>query len=397
MGRKESGNLLLGRVMPLVMQAHVQFTHGDIAQGTETMPTIREERLRRSLTQKRLAFEAGIDPRTLRKLEKGEKVSPESVLAVCRVLDMDPVGNIRSDVQAAPSKDRACAETKKVFVHSFLSLAPIAILLPAALIALSIPAWSLQSLVSACIAAIFFAVLFDLPNASRPRSFIGAGLVALSCIVMWQRQMHQAEAVSLHVYAVLIALILSMLSTRLRDVILPRDTGGERSFVRIVIAMLAIESYYGLRWDYFEFWGTGKIWDFYRWGGYPVVSIAALAILPFPRLRAATFIAVGFEHAVRLPDFPVLLYFGGSSQVRPEVIFEWSLWSMAWDGTVGILALFCALPYCRPHVRLGIGTIVSLTGLKYQRLVQTFSQRPNLHNAHPVGRCDGPPVLSLAR
>jgi transcriptional regulator with XRE-family HTH domain len=49
-----------------------------------------DERTRRSMTQKRLAHEAGIDPRTLRKIEKGEQVSPESLLSVYRVLGISP-------------------------------------------------------------------------------------------------------------------------------------------------------------------------------------------------------------------------------------------------------------------------------------------------------------------
>lgn len=46
------------------------------------MTSIKDERVRQSMTQKRLAFESGIDARTLRKIEKGEAVSPESMRAV---------------------------------------------------------------------------------------------------------------------------------------------------------------------------------------------------------------------------------------------------------------------------------------------------------------------------
>lgn len=50
------------------------------------MNRIESERRRQSMTQKRLAFESGIDARTLRKMEKGEQVSPESYRAVCQAL-----------------------------------------------------------------------------------------------------------------------------------------------------------------------------------------------------------------------------------------------------------------------------------------------------------------------
>jgi transcriptional regulator with XRE-family HTH domain len=54
------------------------------------MKNIRAERERQSLTQKRLAYLAGIDARTLRKIEKGEVVSPDSYRAVCVALKIDP-------------------------------------------------------------------------------------------------------------------------------------------------------------------------------------------------------------------------------------------------------------------------------------------------------------------
>lgn len=54
------------------------------------MKNIRAERERQSLTQKRLAYLAGIDARTLRKIEKGEVVSPDSYRAVCVALQIDP-------------------------------------------------------------------------------------------------------------------------------------------------------------------------------------------------------------------------------------------------------------------------------------------------------------------
>lgn len=54
------------------------------------MTTVYEERMRRAWTQKRLAFEAGIDARTLRKIEKGQPVSLETIRAVCSVLDIAP-------------------------------------------------------------------------------------------------------------------------------------------------------------------------------------------------------------------------------------------------------------------------------------------------------------------
>lgn len=50
------------------------------------MNAILEERIRQGKTQKRLAYEAGIAARTLRKLERGEEVSLETLGAVRRVL-----------------------------------------------------------------------------------------------------------------------------------------------------------------------------------------------------------------------------------------------------------------------------------------------------------------------
>lgn len=54
------------------------------------MNAIVTERKRRSMTQKRLAHEAGIDARTLRKIEKGEQVSPDSYRAACLALGIEP-------------------------------------------------------------------------------------------------------------------------------------------------------------------------------------------------------------------------------------------------------------------------------------------------------------------
>lgn len=52
---------------------------------------IKSLRLAQSMSQKRLAHEAGIDVRTLRRIEAGVTVSPESYRAVCLALKIDPV------------------------------------------------------------------------------------------------------------------------------------------------------------------------------------------------------------------------------------------------------------------------------------------------------------------
>lgn len=54
-----------------------------------TAINIVDERLRRSMSQKRLAHEAGIDARTLRKIEKGEVVSPETYRSVLTALGIE--------------------------------------------------------------------------------------------------------------------------------------------------------------------------------------------------------------------------------------------------------------------------------------------------------------------
>lgn len=54
-----------------------------------TAINIVDERLRRNMSQKRLAHEAGIDARTLRKIEKGEVVSPETYRSVLNALGIE--------------------------------------------------------------------------------------------------------------------------------------------------------------------------------------------------------------------------------------------------------------------------------------------------------------------
>ncbi len=57
-----------------------------------SMSSIKDERLRQNMSQKRLALEAGINVRTLRKIEKGEYVSPESMRSVLSVLRVEAAG-----------------------------------------------------------------------------------------------------------------------------------------------------------------------------------------------------------------------------------------------------------------------------------------------------------------
>ncbi|MCS4089939.1 helix-turn-helix domain-containing protein [Rhizobium sp. BK176] len=54
------------------------------------MSQIKSERIKQSMSQKRLASLAGIDARTLRKIEKGEVVSAESFRSACLALGLDP-------------------------------------------------------------------------------------------------------------------------------------------------------------------------------------------------------------------------------------------------------------------------------------------------------------------
>lgn len=61
------------------------------------------------MTQKRLAHEAGIDPRTLRKIEKGEQVSVESIYAVYKVLGIDPRKQKTTKTEAAEDRRRPTA------------------------------------------------------------------------------------------------------------------------------------------------------------------------------------------------------------------------------------------------------------------------------------------------
>lgn len=53
------------------------------------MYDIRKLREERSMTQKRLAFEAGVDVRTIRRMENGTSVSPESLRAAYVALGID--------------------------------------------------------------------------------------------------------------------------------------------------------------------------------------------------------------------------------------------------------------------------------------------------------------------
>lgn len=68
-----------------------------------------EERARRAMTQKRLAHEAGIDPRTLRKIEKGEQVSADSMYAVYKVLGINPREQKTTKTEASEDRRRPTA------------------------------------------------------------------------------------------------------------------------------------------------------------------------------------------------------------------------------------------------------------------------------------------------
>lgn len=316
------------------------------------MDTIRTERLRRSLTQKRLAFEAGIDPRTLRKIEKGEKVSPESVLSVCSVLGLDAAELSKPNDQThygrtlSSSVIRASVTRSTLCSFNLLTLAPFAILLPVAIVAFNQPQWSVQALIVGTIISILFAVLNDLPSANKHRSIVGAGLIIIFGIVFWDRQMTQFGDVNIHFQLLLGIFALAMVSPGFRNVIIPVNEHGERSFERILLGLILVEVSY-LTPSSLDFKGLDGLVSFYRAWGYPVVQVAALTLMPFRRLRGVGFLAVGILHAVRLPDFPVQIYYGGNTQVSAAVFFEMSLTGVFWDLSVGILAMICAIPNMR--------------------------------------------------
>lgn len=71
------------------------------------MNAILDERIRQGKTQKRLAHEAGIAARTLRKLERGEEVSLETLGAVRRALGMrlQPHNPAPIDARGTPTPD----------------------------------------------------------------------------------------------------------------------------------------------------------------------------------------------------------------------------------------------------------------------------------------------------
>lgn len=71
------------------------------------MNQIKIERLKQSMSQKRLAMLAGIDARTLRKIEKDEPVSLESYRSACLALRIEP-----SAVMGAPSAPTSELETQ---------------------------------------------------------------------------------------------------------------------------------------------------------------------------------------------------------------------------------------------------------------------------------------------
>lgn len=62
---------------------------------------IKALRLAQSMSQKRLAHEAGIDVRTLRRIESGVAVSPESYRSVCLALKVEP--NVPSAIPLPPA------------------------------------------------------------------------------------------------------------------------------------------------------------------------------------------------------------------------------------------------------------------------------------------------------
>ncbi len=84
------------------------------------MSQIRDERIRQSMSQKRLAFLAQIDARTLRKIEKGENVSAESFRSVCNVLGIEPIAkdHMFHDLDGKTIKCKARSSTHASIVAS---------------------------------------------------------------------------------------------------------------------------------------------------------------------------------------------------------------------------------------------------------------------------------------
>lgn len=83
------------------------------------------ERQRRSMSQKRLAHEAGIDARTLRKIEKGETVSPESLRNVLLALGLVSAGTSPHTLPVAPSDGERPAFTNDLPFSWLMLLAAI--------------------------------------------------------------------------------------------------------------------------------------------------------------------------------------------------------------------------------------------------------------------------------
>lgn len=126
------------------------------------------------MTQKRLAFEAGIDARTLRKIENDIAVSPESYRSVCRVLNLDP-GKLTSESgavagQMSPSPlVRQSKPFPPLFTGGFAILALIAFYFPHLLLPLSFMAFGV---------AASFIVVWDAPS-RRPSDGKYAGFTLL--------------------------------------------------------------------------------------------------------------------------------------------------------------------------------------------------------------------------
>lgn len=73
---------------------------------------IKAIRLAQSMSQKRLAHEAGIDVRTLRRIESGVDVLPESYRAVCLALRIDPAAPVDHAMQTSLPKTAFSVTTR---------------------------------------------------------------------------------------------------------------------------------------------------------------------------------------------------------------------------------------------------------------------------------------------
>lgn len=97
---------------------------------------IEQERERRKWSQKRLAQEAGVHPKTISRMEKGERVSPDTYLQVCAALGISecmPDNDLSEAAEAlgaySPEKPRM-ATSDRIFIGSIIAYFSILVIVP---------------------------------------------------------------------------------------------------------------------------------------------------------------------------------------------------------------------------------------------------------------------------